>query len=189
MATVKSMTNHHEDTYADGIKKMVLGDPYASVHVWSGRSYEYLKKLKETSGIEPNKGFWSPNEKMQLKENMELFQSLQPNVDIFTLVYEGNSKEKTSIFKETRFYDILAFNLRRTLDSILKTIKHHFMKQAGFKTGRFAKDEYSYMNELVIKHGKEWLLISRLMKRSSIGLSAVYHHYVKNNINQGIWQN
>jgi len=190
MATVKSMTNDKEDTYADGIKKMVLGDPYASVHVWiCAKSNEYLKKLKETSGIKPKKGFWSPSEIMQLKENMELYKSLNPNVDVFTLIYEGNSKEKTSIFKETRFLDILAFNLCRTLDSIRTTIKHHFMKQAGFKTGGFTKDEYSYMKELVMKHGKEWPLISRLMKRSSVGLSAVYHHCVKNNINQGKWKN
>jgi len=168
---------------------MLLADPYASIHVWYSlkSSAQYLKKLKEISGIEPKKGRWSDSEVKQLKENMKLYQNLNPDVNIIKLLFERRNVERTRIFKETRVWDILAYGLCRIINSIILTIKHYYMKHAGFKTGVYSKQEYSYLKELVAKHGHDWALISTLMNRSTGSLCPTYHHSIKNCINRGPW--
>jgi len=167
---------------------MLLDDPYKSMHIWrSSKSKQYLEKVKETSGIEPKKGYWSAGEIKQMKENVKLYQSLNPNVDVFKLLYEKKNKEKSNIFNETRFWDILSYNLCRKLENIHMSIMHQFMKQAGYKTGPYTKHEYSYLNQLVDKHGRDWRRISNLMNRSSGSLCSIYNLNVKNNINKGTW--
>jgi len=184
------MVTENEGCYTDEIKKMLLGDPFVSVHVWkSSKLYQqYLKKIKEESGIEPKNGRWSDSEIKQLKENVQLYQKLNPNIDIIKLVYERRTIERTRIYKTTRFWDILAFKLCRILDRISASLTQHFRAKAGYKTGACSKHEHSYLKELVMKHGKDWTLISNLMNRSCNDLSRIYHLNIKNNVNKGPWK-
>jgi len=66
--------------YPDKIKRMLLEDPYRPLHNWN--MLKHLKTLKEVTGIEPKKGRLSILEIKQLEENMELYQSLNPDVEI-----------------------------------------------------------------------------------------------------------
>jgi len=182
------MATENGGCYTDEIKKMLLSDPFVSVHIWKSSNLDYLKNLKEVLGIEPNIGHWSASEIKQLKNNMKLYQRLNPSIDIFKLIYERKTIERTRIYKTTRFWDILAFKLCRILDHVCASLTKHFRAKAGYKTGPCSKHEHSYLRELVMKHGKDWTLISNLMNRNENNLSTVYHASVKNNVNEGPWK-
>jgi len=118
---------------------------------------------------------------------MRLYQSFNPNINIFKLLYEKRNIEKIRILNETYFWEVLAFNLCRILDRVYTSLIHYFMEAAGYKTGVYSQQERLYLKNLVKKHGKNWRLISNLMKRSPNHLSKIYHLTVKNSINEGRW--
>jgi len=182
------MTNENNKRYPDRINKMLLEDPYRPLHNWNiHRNENYLDNLKQSTGIEPNKERWSVSEIEQLEENMRRYQNINPNVQIFKLLYKGNSKTKRKVFKETNFWDLISYNLCRKLTQIKVSITDHFMKTAGYKTGPFSKQEFRIIRELVKQHGKNWPLISNLMNRSANKLSITYNDNIRNNINSGPW--
>jgi len=182
------MTNENKKCYPDRINKMLLDDTYRSLHNWNvHRNMQYLENLKQTTGIKPNKGPWSASEIKQLEDNMKLYQSLNPNVKIFKLLYEKKSKTKQRIYIETQFWDLLSYNLCRKMESIHLGSISYFSKKAGFKAGTYSKQEYKFIRELVNKHGQNWQLISNLTNRCATSLSMTYNSNIKNNVNSGPW--
>jgi len=182
------MTNENKKRYPDEIREMLLEDPYQPLHVWNiSRNKHYLETLKQSTGIEHKKGHWSAKEIKQLEDNLKLYQSLNPNVPIFKLIYEQKNKNKSKIFNETRFWDLISYNLCRQMKNIEVSVNHHFMQEAGYKAGPYSKQEYGILKELVKKHGKNWSLISNLVNRCATNLSIVYNQSIKNNINSGPW--
>jgi len=171
--------------YPDKVKKVLLEDPYRPLHNWN--MFKHLEKLKKVTGIEPKKGHWSNSEKQQLEENMVWYQSLNPNVDVFKLIYERTNKARTTIFNQTCFWDILSYNLCRRMEIIHMFLLRKYCKKAGYKTGALSKQEYACLKQLVKKHGKNWALISSLMNRTPDNVCTIYNLSVKNKINEGPW--
>jgi len=163
-----------------------LEDPYRVLHDWT-LTKEKLENLKRTVGIEPKNGAWSVSEEQQLEENMKRYQSMNPSVNIFKLLYEQRNKSKSKVFNETHFWETLSFNLCRKLKNINASAMLKFCKRAGYKTGPYMKHELSCLKTLVKKHGANWQLISKLMNRTPANLCISYNQNVKNNINKGPW--
>jgi len=181
------MTNENKKRYPDRINKMLLEDPYRPLHDWvTTNNKQYLENLKQSTGIEPKRGYWSPKEVKRLEDNMKLYQSLNPNVKIFKLLY-NDSPTRRKVFKETGFWDLISYKLCRKLVSINVCVTNHFIKTAGYKTGPFSKQELGILIKLVNQHGSNWQLISSLMNRSAIKLCIAYNDNIKNNINKGTW--
>jgi len=118
---------------------------------------------------------------------MELYQSLNPDVEILKLFYERANKAKTIIFNTTCFWDIISYNLCRRLLTIQTFIFGKYSKKAGYKTGAYTKQEYTLLKQLVHTHGNNWDLISSLMNRTTADVSICYNHQIKNKINEGAW--
>jgi len=168
------------------IRKMILEDPSRPLHTWNSPGNELLDELK-TIGIERKIGPWSSSEREQLKENMYYYETANPKIDLYKLIYERGSRVNRKVLKETYFWEVMSYKLCRTLYNIVSHITCMFQAKAGYKTGRFSKKENVYLRSLIKKHGRNWSLISNLMNRTVNSLNKVYNQIIKNNINQGHW--
>jgi len=167
--------------------QMINNDPYRLLHQWNIRHDKNLSAILKEKGIEAVKGSWSGFEINQLEENMKLYKEMNPEVEIYKVFYDRGSWPNRMILRETRFWDLLSFNLCRSLANIQSHITYLYQSKAGFKKGRYSKEEKAYLKELVKIHGKNWSLISNLMNREPTNLSITFHVHIKNHINKGSW--
>jgi len=171
----------------DNGQTMINNDPYRLLHQWNIRHDKNLSAILKEKGIEAVKGSWSGFEINQLEENMKLYKEMNPEVEIYKVFYDRGSWPNRMILRETRFWDLLSFNLCRSLANIQSHITYLYQSKAGFKKGRYSKEEKAYLKELVKIHGKNWSLISNLMNREPTSLSITFHVHIKNHINKGSW--
>lgn len=165
------------------LKKKIYDDTYRQLHVWdASKNKQLFRKLKE-QGIEPNRGSWSPGEVKQL-EDVRLFQNSNKNIDVFKIFH---NKESRIVLKRSNFWDILSYKICRTFLNIQTRFRYLCQDRAGYKKGGFSQNERKYLKELVIKHGRDWPVISKLMNRSEASLSIVYTNHILNDVNRGPW--
>jgi len=160
------------------------------LHVWdtSSKNKLLIQKLKE-HGIEAKKGSWTDGEVKQMEENLNIYQKLNPDIDIFKVFYRGETGDNRAVLKKSNFWDILSYKICRSLTVIQGRFRHLYQDRAGYKIGRYSKKEVEYIRELVVKHGRNWSFISNLMNRSIGSLSVFYTTYIENDINKGHWNN
>jgi len=117
------------------IKKLVLQDTYRPLHVWNtSRNKAYVESLKE-HGIESCKGCWSSSEVEQLQENMNNYQEMNPGVEIYKVFYERGIGINRKILQNTSFWDVISYNLCRTLTNISSHMTYMFQDKFGFIKG------------------------------------------------------